>query len=79
MSYVHATPLAVLMLSAQRQLQHTLPPPWMHGKHAVRLSPLDTMRAASLRQRAEFDRWRAETLLQLTTAANDEPAEPAQA
>lgn len=61
-----ALPLAALMLDAQRVLY----------RPELRSSILRRRWAGGL-DRAAFDLWRAQTLLQLTAAANDEPTPPA--
>lgn len=79
MVYVHAKPLAALMLQAQRGMQYALRARVAERAGLVRVSPLESMRLTAMQQCAEFDRWRAQELLKLTSAANELPAEPAQA
>lgn len=65
MVYVHAKPQAALMLDAQRVFLMKL--------------PIQDIPTAEQFANAPGDMRRAQELLTLTTAANDEPAEPAQA
>ena len=65
-------PLAALMLDAQRGMQYVHRARNAERFGLVRLSSLDSMRLGAMEQRAGFDLWRSQTLLQLSRAANDE-------